>query len=135
MYHRSIFYYDIIAILTTIQLIVSFFVIPIKYRTRATRINKIPRDIMPFLRPGDLSTVCSLILGSLSQTYGIQKQRKVILNELVREKQIEVKPQIKAEKMSGHFGWGAPGMALFFLSGAFLSLSYALTFPIILTFL
>jgi len=83
----------IMIIVFTLVLIVCFFVIPIRYRERSKAVSRIPRDIMPFLRPGDLST----------------KHRKTILNELVLAKGTVVTPPIRAAKMTGHLGWGIPG--------------------------
>eukprot|EP01112_Ceratiomyxa_fruticulosa_P012819 TRINITY_DN3574_c0_g3_i1.p1 TRINITY_DN3574_c0_g3~~TRINITY_DN3574_c0_g3_i1.p1 ORF type:complete len:219 (+),score=30.91 TRINITY_DN3574_c0_g3_i1:168-824(+) len=74
------------------------FLIHWRYRRRKLELARIPRDVMPFLRPGDLS----------------HRQRAVILNELVRTKGIQVDPVFEGSSLPentgaiGHFGWGPP---------------------------
>ncbi|EFA82414.1 hypothetical protein PPL_04839 [Heterostelium album PN500] len=72
----------------------SFSIIQVRIKLKNNMVERIPRKIMPFLRPGDLSN----------------KQRTVILNEIVKSKQTQaqIKPQI-GDHPIGHLGWGSPG--------------------------
>ncbi|GAM21477.1 hypothetical protein SAMD00019534_046520, partial [Acytostelium subglobosum LB1] len=73
-------------------LALSIIMVQLRIKLKNIMIDRIPRKIMPFLRPGDLS----------------HKQRTIILNELVRSKQLVVKPSIGESPIS-HLGWGSPG--------------------------
>ncbi|KAM9995317.1 hypothetical protein ACTFIY_001505 [Dictyostelium cf. discoideum] len=88
----------IIIFVVGIMLFLSFSLIQVRIRLKNRMIDRIPRKIMPFLRPGDLSN----------------KQRTIILNEIVRSKQIQSKIEptmIGGNSVAsniGHLGWGPP---------------------------
>ncbi|KAN0019391.1 hypothetical protein ACTFIU_002599 [Dictyostelium citrinum] len=88
----------IIIFVVGIMLFLSFSLIQVRIRLKNRMIDRIPRKIMPFLRPGDLSN----------------KQRTIILNEIVRSKQIQskIEPTMiggnSAASNIGHLGWGPP---------------------------
>ncbi|EGG20089.1 hypothetical protein DFA_07206 [Cavenderia fasciculata] len=86
-------HYLIIIFIVAGMLFITVSMIQLRTRLKANMIDRIPRKIMPFLRPGDLS----------------HKQRTTILNELVKSKQTasQIKPQI-GDHPIGHLGWGAP---------------------------
>ncbi|EGC40030.1 hypothetical protein DICPUDRAFT_20225, partial [Dictyostelium purpureum] len=85
----------IIIFVVGIMLFLSFSLIQVRIRLKNRMIDRIPRNIMPFLRPGDLSN----------------KQRTIILNEIVRSKQIQsqIEPIMIGDSPTiSHLGWGPP---------------------------
>ncbi|PRP75799.1 hypothetical protein PROFUN_08793 [Planoprotostelium fungivorum] len=75
--------------LTGLQFVIGGGVILAGYRIRSarSRAKNIPRKVMPFLRPGDLST----------------GQRNYIINELARSDETHIEPQLN---VADHMGFG-----------------------------
>eukprot|EP01132_Coremiostelium_polycephalum_P004052 gene4052-5074_t len=87
-------HFIIILLVFAAMIFISFSLVQLRVRIKNSLIDRIPRKIMPFLRPGDLS----------------EKQRSIILNQLVKSKQTQsrIQPPI-GDSPIGHLGWGAPG--------------------------
>ncbi|KYQ93557.1 hypothetical protein DLAC_04927 [Tieghemostelium lacteum] len=83
----------IIIFIAAALIFLSFSLIQLRIRIRNNMVDRIPRKIMPFLRPGDLSN----------------KQRTTILNGIVNSKHIQSQIQpVVGDSPIGHLGWGAP---------------------------
>eukprot|EP01119_Soliformovum_irregulare_P016335 TRINITY_DN4706_c0_g1_i4.p1 TRINITY_DN4706_c0_g1~~TRINITY_DN4706_c0_g1_i4.p1 ORF type:complete len:253 (+),score=55.42 TRINITY_DN4706_c0_g1_i4:689-1447(+) len=77
----------VIAAVYTVVVVIILCLVARRWAQKRTRLRGIPRGIMPFLRPGDLST----------------KQRKHIVNRLVTSSETSVNPQVNEED---HLGYG-----------------------------